>query len=85
MNIASAKTTAFSGTIEKTTPDGRSGLVALETPKIPGKEYAVISPDTKGRIELMNGKGYLEAGTLVFGTAEIGSEGLRVLEVKTCA
>lgn len=71
----------FTGTIHATSRDGRSGVVALD-PTVSGKKYAVISPDTRGRIALMNGKGFLETGTHVKGVAEVGSEGLRALEVR---
>ena len=47
-----------------------------------GKAFAVISPDTKGRIALMNGVGHLQPGTHVHGLAEEGSEALRVLTVE---
>jgi hypothetical protein len=76
-----AEVREYSGIIRATTRDGRSGFVALE-PKIEGREYAVISPDTKGRIELMNGVGRLMTGVHVTGTAEIGSEALRAISVR---
>lgn len=74
------KTVQFVGTIRTITRDGRSGVVELDQ-NILGKGYAVISPDTRGRIKLMNGVGHLEAGTKVAGTAEDGSEALRAISV----
>jgi hypothetical protein len=70
----------FVGTIRTITRDGRSGVVQLDH-DVAGKEYAVISPDTRGRITLMNGVGQLKAGTRVSGTAEEGSEALRAISV----
>jgi hypothetical protein len=77
------KTIDFAGTIRTITRDGRSGVVVLDqNVRISsGKEFAVISPDTRGRIALMNGVGQLQTGTRVSGTAEDGSEALRVLSV----
>ena len=74
------KTIHFAGTIKTITRDGRSGVVALDT-AISGKNFAVISPDTSGRISLMNGVGRLEKGTPVQGEAEAGSEGLRAVSI----
>jgi hypothetical protein len=71
----------FSGTIRATTRDGRSGFVALE-PRVEGKEFAVISPETAGRIQLMNGVGHLITGVRVSGDAEVGSEALRAIFVR---
>lgn len=75
------KTVHFEGKIEAITPDGRSGVVALDT-AISGLNFAVISPDTRGRIKLMNGIGRLSKGTHVKGEAEKGSEGLRALSIE---
>ena len=75
-----AEVRKYSGIIRATTRDGRSGFVALE-PKVAGKEFAVISTETAGRVELMNGVGHLTTGVRVCGDAEIGSEALRALSV----
>lgn len=75
------KTIHFEGRIEAITRDGRSGVVALDT-AVSGKNFAVISPDTNGRISLMNGVGRLEKGTPVQGQAETGSEGLRAVFIE---
>jgi hypothetical protein len=74
----------FSGKIRTITRDGRSGVVELDADvrAAVGKAFAVISPDTRGRIALMNGVGQLQPGTHVKGTAEEGSEALRALSVK---
>ena len=77
------KTHSFTGTIRAVTPDGRCGVVALEQP-VDGKEYAVIAPETEGRIGLMNGQGALPQGDRVCGTAAHatqGHEALRALSV----
>jgi hypothetical protein len=71
----------FAGKIEAITRDGRSGVVALDR-AISGKTFAVISPDTNGRIALMNGVGRLEKGFAVQGEAEAGSEGLRAVYIE---
>ncbi len=71
----------FAGTIEAITRDGRSGVVALNH-TISGKNFAVISPETNGRIALMNGVGRLEKGVAVQGEAETGSEGLRAVYIE---
>jgi len=78
------KQVSFAGTIRSTTRDGRSGVVALDqnVRDALGKEFAVISPDTRGRIALMNGVGQLQTGTHVQGTAVDGSEALRALSIK---
>lgn len=78
------KQVSFAGTIRTITRDGRSGVVVLDdnVQAALGKKFAVISPDTRGRIALMNGVGHLQAGTRVKGTAEEGSEALRALSVK---
>jgi hypothetical protein len=83
-NAKAMKQVSFAGTIRTITRDGRSGVVVLDASvqAILGKEFAVISPDTRGRIALMNGVGRLQAGAHVNGTAEEGSEALRVLSVK---
>ena len=70
----------FRGTISKVTPDGRSGVVTLES-EVSGKEFAVISPATEGRIALMNGHGSLSTGTLVEGTAVAGIDALKAVKV----
>jgi hypothetical protein len=75
------KEVSFAGTIRTITRDGRSGVVELDQ-SVQGKGYAVISPDTRGRIALMNGVGHLRAGVHVSGTAELGSEALRVISVR---
>jgi hypothetical protein len=75
------KTVHFEGTIQAISRDGRSGVVALDT-AISGKTFAVISPDTSGRVALMNGIGRLEKGTPVQGEAELGSEGLRAISIE---
>ena len=77
----------FAGTIRTITRDGRSGVVVLDdtVQAALGKAFAVISPDTRGRIALMNGIGQLKAGTHVKGTAEEGSEALRVISVKAAS
>jgi hypothetical protein len=71
----------FSGVIRAATPDGRSGVVVLDRPH-EGKEYVVISSDTKGRVELMNGKGKLVAETRVKGQATVGSQSLLAISVE---
>jgi hypothetical protein len=71
----------FAGTIEAITRDGRSGVVALDH-AIAGKDFAVISPETNGRIALMNGVGRLEKDLPVQGEAELGSEGLRAVYIE---
>jgi hypothetical protein len=78
------KQVSFKGTIRSITRDGRSGVVVLDAgDRVAfGKEFAVISPDTLGRVALMNGVGQLQAGTHVTGTAVEGSEALRALSVK---
>lgn len=78
------KEVAFAGTIRAITRDGRSGVVVLDESirATLGKEFAVISPDTRGRVALMNGVGHLQAGTHVRGTAVEGSEALRVISVR---
>jgi hypothetical protein len=78
------KQVPFAGTIRTITRDGRSGVVALDADvqAAVGKAFAVISPDTRGRIALMNGTGQLKAGVHVEGTAVDGSEALRALSVK---
>ncbi|MGJ4929082.1 hypothetical protein ACQR1I_04700 [Bradyrhizobium sp. HKCCYLS2038] len=73
-------TVKFAGTIRTITRDGRSGVVELDH-IIEGKTFAVISPDTRGRISLMNGVGQLQAGKHVKGEAETGSEALRAISV----
>ena len=74
------KTVRFAGTIKTITRDGRSGVVTLDN-HASGNGYAVISPDTKGRVKLMLNHGKLVAGTKVSGIAEEGSEALRALSV----
>lgn len=71
----------FVGVIRATTPDGRSGVVVLTVP-CQGKEYAVISTETKGRVALMNGSGRLEKDMRVRGHAAIGTQSLMVLDVE---
>lgn len=71
----------FVGTITKVSEDERSAIVTLDH-IVAGKGYAVITPDTKGRIKLMNGKGKLMTDTPVRGTADTGIDALRALEVE---
>lgn len=49
----------FQGTITKVSPDGSAAVVRLDE-KVSGKDLAVISTDTAGRIKLMNGVGALK-------------------------
>jgi hypothetical protein len=70
----------FRGKISKVTPDGRSGIVTLES-QVEGNNYAVISPKTAGRISLMNGRGSLSTGTKVEGDAIKGADALKALTV----
>ena len=71
----------FSGIITKVSPDGRTGVVTLD-PKTYDKKFAVISPDTKGRIKLMNGVGQLTEQTKVTGMAEKGPDSLHIISVR---
>ncbi len=70
----------FQGAISKVTPDGRSGVVTLDIP-VEGKAYAIITPDTSGRVDLMNGKGSLAAGTRVEGEGTLGVDALKAITV----
>lgn len=74
-------TVTFSGTIRAITPDGANGVVIL-TNDVCGKTYAVISPETRGRVALMNGIGRLQEGAHVRGVAEEGSEALRAITIE---
>jgi len=74
------RTFSFSGRISVTTPDGRSAFVRLDE-MIDGKDVVVISPETEGRIAVMNGVGRLEEGVLVEGEAEAGPEALRAVSI----
>jgi hypothetical protein len=71
----------FCGTVTSVTRDGRSGIIALDEP-ICDMMFAVISPDTIGRIPLINNTGRLPLGERVTGDAEIGSEALRATHVQ---
>lgn len=71
----------FKGTITKVSRDGRTGVVTLD-PRTYDNQYAVISPDTKGRIKLMNGVGHLTEFTKVTGLAEKGPESLHAVSVR---
>lgn len=69
----------FIGRISSTTPDGRSAIVKLDT-VVAGKKFAVITPSSRGRIDVMNGIGRLERETRVHGRAEKGIDALNVVE-----
>lgn len=70
----------FSGVITVVTRDGRSAVVKLDK-AAEGYRTAVISPDTRGRVILMNGTGHLEVGTKVSGVGRKGPEALRAFDV----
>ncbi|MBN9310671.1 hypothetical protein [Devosia sp.] len=74
------KIVTYEGEIEKITLDGRSAVVRLDD-WVEGVDLAVISPDTIGRLKLMNGKGVLEAGRRVSGDAKRGPDALKAITV----
>mgnify|MGYP003717347211 CR=1 FL=1 len=71
----------FQGTITKVSPDGSAAVVRLDE-KVSGKDLAVISTDTAGRIKLMNGVGALKKNTKVIGTALAGPDALRAISIR---
>ena len=70
----------FSGTITKVTADGRSAVVTLNE-TVAGHGLAVISPETRGRVSIMDSTGDLENGRRVVGVATRGVDALRVVSV----
>ncbi len=76
------KIVPFTGVIRAASPDGRTGIVALDRPYNGELEFAVISSDTKGRVQLMNGKGRLVKDTRVKGQATVGSQSLVAIMVE---
>lgn len=74
-----AHTEKFEGRIKVTSGDERSAVVTLDEP-IFGKNLAVISPSTKGRVKAMNGVGGLKADTRVSGRVVDGVDAAKVLE-----
>lgn len=70
----------FAGTITKVTADGRSAVVTLNE-AVEGVGLAVISPETKGRVSIMESTGHLESGRRVVGIATRGVDALRVVSV----
>jgi hypothetical protein len=71
----------FQGVIVSVTPDGRAAFVRLNTP-IHSVEFAVISPDTRGHIELMNGRGHFRINDHVEGSGKLGPSAIKVESVK---
>jgi hypothetical protein len=71
----------IAGTVEVTTPDGISAIVKLDKP-VDGFKRAVIGPETKGLIALLNGKGRIEIGTHVEGRAKRGPQAFAFRDVK---
>jgi len=71
----------FSGSVTKVTPDGRSAIVTLDRP-VSGRRFAVISPDTQGRLALMDGDGRIQAGQRVGGKGVPGPESIRAATVR---
>ena len=70
----------FRGHITVVTPDGRSAIVTLDD-RVEGNTYAVISPNTAGRVDLLNGRGTLSTGTKVEGEATVGPSALKAISV----
>lgn len=70
----------FSGKITKVSADGRSAVVTLDY-NVEGRHLVVITPDTRGRVRLMNGVGQLEENTFVSGQSIIGPDSMRAVEV----
>jgi hypothetical protein len=79
IDTSTSKTVPFSGTIAATTFDHKTAFVRLDSPA--PAEYAVISTDTPGCPNLMNGRGRLEKSIRVVGTAELGGDSLRAVSV----
>jgi len=75
-----AKKREFSGTIISVTTDGRSAFVELDE-NVAGKSYAVISPFTQGRSDVMNGRGELEENQRVHGVGTFGVDAIVATEV----
>lgn len=76
-------TQSLKGTLKVVSHDGRSGVVALDQTHL-GLPYAVINPDTRGRVAMMSAAkdGRLQAGKrVVVEKAEKGSEALIALKV----
>jgi hypothetical protein len=71
----------FSGTITTVTPDGRAGVVSMDS-AVGGTKLAVISANTEGRVALMNGHGALSIGTKVSGDAIKGGDALIAVNVR---
>jgi hypothetical protein len=74
----------LTGTMAAISHDGRSAVVRLDEP-CDGKSFAVISPQTKGRVPFMNKSktGTLEHGTRVRLTAlKDGPEAFLATEIK---
>lgn len=69
----------FVGKITATSRDGTGAFVLLDSPT--RAKYAVISSNTAGCVQLMNGNGHLVPGVRVEGMAELGSESLRAISV----
>lgn len=72
------------GTFTAISSCGRGGVVTLDQP-LDGFKYAVVNPDTKGRIPFMNASkdGRLEHGVAVLiEEAERGSEAYRAISIK---
>lgn len=76
----------FSGIVSAVTPDGNTAFVSLDTKVVVGDkddtvEYAVISHETVGRIEMLNGKGRFIIGTHVKGRGRRAPDSLIAVSV----
>lgn len=79
-------TTKFVGKITKVSRDGGSAVVTLDSNSGSNdRSFAIISPDTRGRLSLMNGVGHLQPDTRVEGEAVRGVEALRAVSVHAVA
>ena len=76
-------TVEFTGVISSVTANGRFAVVELndESRDHLGDVKVIISRDTRGRMGLMNGKGYIAKDTPVTGFARFGPEALDAVEV----
>jgi len=65
----------FQGVIDGISRDGRAAIVKLDH-TVADVDYAVVTPETEGRLQLMNGRGAFKAGEKVSGEGRPGPDAI---------
>ena len=72
----------FKGVIDGISRDRRAAVVKLDQ-SVEDVDFAIVTPDTEGRLELMNGRGAFKLGEKVGGEGRLGPDAIIASMVHT--